>query len=128
MLDPVASQDRTQPAHQDRQLILGPGGRGGVPQRVDQHAGRHGLPAGQREQLQREPRLAAAERLRLDPVHAEIAEHPHGQRLHARIKSWPPARGQGDVTALPQGHDAWVVGDEPVVVVDWFGASNYART
>jgi len=33
----------------------------------------------------------------------------------------------GDVTALPQGHDAWVVGDEPVVVVDWFGASNYAR-
>lgn len=35
--------------------------------------------------------------------------------------------GPGDVTALPQGHDAWVVGDEPVVVVDWYGASNYAR-
>ncbi len=34
----------------------------------------------------------------------------------------------GDVTALPQGHDAWVVGDEPVVVVDWYGASNYARS
>jgi hypothetical protein len=33
----------------------------------------------------------------------------------------------GDVTALPSGHDAWVVGNEPVVVVDWFGASNYAR-
>ena len=33
----------------------------------------------------------------------------------------------GDVTALPQGHDAWVVGDEPVVVVDWWGASHYAR-
>jgi hypothetical protein len=33
----------------------------------------------------------------------------------------------GDVTALPQGHDAWVVGDEPVVVVDWWGASNYAQ-
>ena len=33
----------------------------------------------------------------------------------------------GDVTALPSGHDAWVVGDEPVVVVDWWGASNYAR-
>jgi hypothetical protein len=33
----------------------------------------------------------------------------------------------GDVTSLPRGHDAWVVGDEPVVVVDWFGASNYAR-
>ncbi len=33
----------------------------------------------------------------------------------------------GDVTSLPAGHDAWVVGDEPVVVVDWFGASNYAK-
>jgi hypothetical protein len=35
--------------------------------------------------------------------------------------------GPGDVTSLPSGHDAWVVGDEPVVVVDWYGASNYAR-
>jgi len=34
----------------------------------------------------------------------------------------------GEVTALPSGHDAWVVGDEPVVVVDWCGASNYARS
>jgi hypothetical protein len=33
----------------------------------------------------------------------------------------------GDVTALPQGHDAWVVGNTPVVVVDWWGASNYAK-
>jgi len=35
--------------------------------------------------------------------------------------------GPGDVTSLPSGHDAWVVGDEPVTVVDWFGASNYAK-
>ena len=34
----------------------------------------------------------------------------------------------GQVTALPAGHDAWVVGDEPVVIVDWWGASNYARS
>jgi quercetin dioxygenase-like cupin family protein len=33
----------------------------------------------------------------------------------------------GDVTSLPSGHDAWVVGDEPVVAVDWFGATNYAK-
>ncbi len=33
----------------------------------------------------------------------------------------------GDVTALPSGHDAWVVGDEPVVMIDWWGASNYAK-
>jgi hypothetical protein len=35
--------------------------------------------------------------------------------------------GPGDITSLPKGHDAWVVGEEPVVVVDWFGASNYAK-
>lgn len=33
----------------------------------------------------------------------------------------------GDITALPSGHDAWVVGNEPVVLVDFFGASNYAK-
>ena len=35
--------------------------------------------------------------------------------------------GPGDITALPSGHDAWVVGDEPVVTVDWFGAGSYAK-
>jgi hypothetical protein len=35
--------------------------------------------------------------------------------------------GPGDVTSLPSGHDAWVVGEEPVVTVDWFGAASYAR-
>ena len=33
----------------------------------------------------------------------------------------------GDVTSLPKGHDAWVIEDQPVVVVDWFGASDYAK-
>ena len=31
------------------------------------------------------------------------------------------------VSYLPAGHDAWVVGDEPAVVVDWHGASHYAE-
>jgi hypothetical protein len=35
--------------------------------------------------------------------------------------------GPGDVTSLPSGHDAWVIGNDPVVVVDWYGASNYAK-
>lgn len=35
--------------------------------------------------------------------------------------------GPGDLTSLPSGHDAWVVGDEPVVVVDWYGTSSYAK-
>jgi hypothetical protein len=33
----------------------------------------------------------------------------------------------GSITSLPSGHDAWVVGDETVVLVDWFGASDYAK-
>ena len=35
--------------------------------------------------------------------------------------------GPSDVTSLPSGHDAWVVGDEPAVTVDRFGASHYAQ-
>jgi ethanolamine utilization protein EutQ (cupin superfamily) len=35
--------------------------------------------------------------------------------------------GPGDLTSLPSGHDTWVVGSEPVVVIDWFGASEYAK-
>ena len=35
--------------------------------------------------------------------------------------------GPGSVSALSQGHDAWVIGNEPVIGVDWAGASNYAK-
>lgn len=33
----------------------------------------------------------------------------------------------GDITVLPSGHDAWVVGDEPVVAIDWQGALHYGE-
>ncbi len=33
----------------------------------------------------------------------------------------------GDVSLIPTGHDAWVVGDEPVVVVDFQGMVDYAK-
>ena len=60
-------------------------------------------------------------------------EAPHFQyqlsgRLHIKT-----AEGQefetsaGDVTALPSGHDAWVVGHEAVVLIDWSGAADYAK-
>ncbi|MFZ0699040.1 MAG: hypothetical protein WAN74_02440 [Thermoplasmata archaeon] len=35
--------------------------------------------------------------------------------------------GPGEITALSSGHDAWVVGNEPVIVIDWAGASNCAK-
>lgn len=33
----------------------------------------------------------------------------------------------GDVSLLPSGHDAWVVGNEPVVVIDFQGMVDYAK-
>ena len=66
-------------------------------------------------------------------VNTDWCEAPHFQyqlagRLHivmadgTEIDSKP-----GQVTALPVNHDAWVVGDEAVVLIDWAGASNYAK-
>jgi hypothetical protein len=55
---------------------------------------------------------------------------PRGRSRRARRAMHPQRRrraGPGDVTALPSGHDAWVVGDEPAVVVDWCGASDYGK-
>src|ERR1700683_4588070 len=63
----------------------------------------------------------------------ELCEAPHFQyhvqgTLHVVMADGSEFDARpGDVTALPQGHDAWVVGAEPVVVVDWYGASNSAR-
>lgn len=33
----------------------------------------------------------------------------------------------GDVSLLAKGHDAWVVGNEPVVVIDFQGMMDYAK-
>lgn len=35
--------------------------------------------------------------------------------------------GPGDFSVIPPGHDAWIVGDEPCVVIDWQGFTNYAK-
>lgn len=34
----------------------------------------------------------------------------------------------GDLSYLPEGHDAWVVGDKPAVVVDFQGMVDYAAS
>lgn len=33
----------------------------------------------------------------------------------------------GSISLLPSGHDAWVVGDEPAVVVDFQGMYNFGK-
>ena len=44
-------------------------------------------------------------------------EHPDGG---AKIKA-------GDVYRIPPGHDAWILGDEATVVVEFQGAATFAK-
>jgi hypothetical protein len=63
----------------------------------------------------------------------KLCEAPHFQyqvsgRLHVVMSDGTEFEtGPGQVAAVPSGHDAWVVGDQPVVLIDWSGASNYAK-
>ncbi|WP_171172296.1 cupin domain-containing protein [Streptomyces sp. I05A-00742] len=35
--------------------------------------------------------------------------------------------GPGDCMSCAPGHDAWVLGDEPCVLIDWQGFADYAK-
>ena len=35
--------------------------------------------------------------------------------------------GPGDTAVIPPGHNAWVVGNEPVVAIDFTGLKDYAK-
>ena len=60
-------------------------------------------------------------------------EAPHLQyhvsgRLHVVMDDGSEDEfGPGEVSQLPPGHDAWVVGDEAVVVMDISGMGEYAK-
>jgi hypothetical protein len=63
----------------------------------------------------------------------DLCQAPHQQylvsgRLHVRMEDGQELETvAGEITSLPAGHDAWVVGDEPVVAIDWQGASVWAK-
>ena len=60
-------------------------------------------------------------------------QSPHLQyhisgRLHVVMDDGSEAEfGAGDVSLIPPGHDAWVVGDEAVVVLDISGMGDFAK-
>jgi hypothetical protein len=66
-------------------------------------------------------------------VQTKSCDAPHLQyhiagRLHVVMDDGSEAEfGPGDVSLLPPGHDAWVVGDESVVVIDISGMVDYAK-
>jgi hypothetical protein len=61
-------------------------------------------------------------------VKTEWCEAPHLQyqisgRYRVRMKDGTEFEiGPGDVSFVPPGHDAWVVGDEPAVGIEFVGA------
>jgi hypothetical protein len=66
-------------------------------------------------------------------VKTKSSEAPHTQyyisgRLRVRMDDGIEHEfGPGDVSFLPPGHDAWVVGNDPVVVIDVIGNTRYAE-
>lgn len=63
----------------------------------------------------------------------ELCEAPHFQyvlsgRVAVRMADGQELElGPGDVNVLPPGHDAWVVGDETAVAIDWGGAHVWGK-
>ena len=58
---------------------------------------------------------------------AHLQYHISG-RLHVVMDDGTAQEfGPGEVSYLPPGHDAWVVGSEPVIVLDISGMKDYAR-
>ena len=57
---------------------------------------------------------------------------PHRQYISGRMKvvmndGTEGEAGPGDADVIPPGHNAWVIGDEPVVAIDFTGLKEYAK-
>ncbi len=58
---------------------------------------------------------------------AHLQYHVAG-RLHVRMDDGSEEEfGPGDLSNIPPGHDAWVVGNEPVVILDISGMTHFAK-
>src|SRR5437588_43658 len=63
-----------------------------------------------------------------DWCQAAHAQYTISGRLHVVMADGTAFEvGPGNVAVIPPGHDAWVVGNEPFVAVDWSGMANYAK-
>jgi uncharacterized cupin superfamily protein len=66
-------------------------------------------------------------------VKTNSCEAPHtGYIVSGRIKvvmddGTEGEAGPGDTAVIPPGHNAWVVGNEPCVMIDFTGAKDYAK-
>ena len=49
-------------------------------------------------------------------------------RLHIRMDDGTETElGPGDAVVISPGHDAWVIGREPCIMLDWSGSADYGK-
>lgn len=66
-------------------------------------------------------------------AHTESCEAPHFQYHVSGVLKVKMDSGEeyelraGDISMIKPGHDAWVVGNEPVVLVDFQGMTDFAK-
>lgn len=66
-------------------------------------------------------------------AHTESCESPHFQYHVSGVLKVKMEDGEeyelraGDISMIKPGHDAWVVGNEPVVLVDFQGMTDFAK-
>ena len=66
--------------------------------------------------------------MKTDSCQAPHTNYHISGRLHVKMDDGSEYEyGPGDIGIVPPGHDAWVVGDEPAVIVDITGMVNYAK-
>jgi mannose-6-phosphate isomerase-like protein (cupin superfamily) len=67
-------------------------------------------------------------------VKTNSCEAPHTSviisgRMKVRMDDGTEAEGgPGDIAVIPPGRNAWVIGDEPCVMLDFTGAKDYAKS
>jgi len=63
----------------------------------------------------------------------ELCEYPHlayfiSGRMHIRMGDGTKIETKpGDLVEIPPGHDGWVIGNEPVVTIDFVGGKDYGK-
>ena len=64
-----------------------------------------------------------------DSCHIHHRAYQVSGRMHVKMDDGTEIEtGPGDVADIPAGHDAWVVGDEPVVMIDFGGVADYGKS
>ena len=66
-------------------------------------------------------------------ANTESCQAPHtvymiSGRMHVQVDDGTERElGPGDAAVIPPGHDAWIVGNEQCVVIDFTGVAEYAK-